>query len=68
MVPGQVIKADTIEFMRKLDVKEIHGYANWAADQLRCWKLKPSAWPAREGLRPAPITNTHMRHGKRSTS
>ena len=24
--PGQVIKADTIEFMRKLDVKEIHGY------------------------------------------
>jgi arginine decarboxylase len=25
-VPGQVIKADTIEFMRKLDVKEIHGY------------------------------------------
>jgi arginine decarboxylase len=26
MVPGQVIQADTIEFMRKLDVKEIHGY------------------------------------------
>jgi arginine decarboxylase len=26
MVPGQVIKADTIEFMRRLDVKEIHGY------------------------------------------
>jgi arginine decarboxylase len=26
MVPGQVIKADTITFMRKLDVKEIHGY------------------------------------------
>ena len=26
MVPGQVIAADTIEFMRKLDVKEIHGY------------------------------------------
>jgi arginine decarboxylase len=26
MVPGQVIRADTIEFMRKLDVKEIHGY------------------------------------------
>jgi arginine decarboxylase len=26
MVPGQVITADTIEFMRKLDVKEIHGY------------------------------------------
>jgi arginine decarboxylase len=26
MVPGQVIAADTITFMRKLDVKEIHGY------------------------------------------
>jgi len=28
MVPGQVIEADTIGFMRKLDVKEIHGYNN----------------------------------------
>jgi arginine decarboxylase len=26
MVPGQVLNAETIEFMRKLDVKEIHGY------------------------------------------
>jgi len=26
MVPGQVITHDTITFMRKLDVKEIHGY------------------------------------------
>src|SRR5881398_107314 len=26
MVPGQVITPETIEFMRKLDVKEIHGY------------------------------------------
>ena len=26
MVPGQVIMPDTIDFMRKLDVKEIHGY------------------------------------------
>ncbi len=26
LVPGQVITAETIEFMRKLDVKEIHGY------------------------------------------
>jgi arginine decarboxylase len=26
MVPGQVIDASTIGFMRKLDVKEIHGY------------------------------------------
>lgn len=26
LVPGQIIGADTIEFMRKLDVKEVHGY------------------------------------------
>jgi len=26
MVPGQVVTAETIDFMRKLDVKEIHGY------------------------------------------
>ena len=26
MVPGQVIASETITFMRKLDVKEIHGY------------------------------------------
>jgi arginine decarboxylase len=26
MVPGQVISPETIDFMRKLDVKEIHGY------------------------------------------
>jgi arginine decarboxylase len=26
MVPGQVINSQTIEFMRKLDVKEIHGF------------------------------------------
>ena len=28
LVPGQVIEPDTIGFMRKLDVKEIHGYNN----------------------------------------
>ena len=27
MVPGQVITRETIDFMRKPDVKEIHGYA-----------------------------------------
>ena len=26
MVPGQVITQATIDFMRKLDVREIHGY------------------------------------------
>jgi len=42
MVPGQVITADTIAFMRKLDVKEIHGYQ--AAQGLKL--LKPSALSA----------------------
>jgi arginine decarboxylase len=39
MVPGQVITAETIVFMRKLDVKEIHGYH--AAHGLKL--LKPAA-------------------------
>jgi arginine decarboxylase len=39
MVPGQVITEDTITFMRKLDVKEIHGYQ--AARGLKL--IKPSA-------------------------
>ena len=26
MVPGQIITHETITFMRKLDVKEIHGF------------------------------------------
>jgi arginine decarboxylase len=42
MVPGQVITADTITFMRKLDVKEIHGYH--AAQGLKL--LKPAALAA----------------------
>jgi arginine decarboxylase len=28
LVPGQVVTKETIDFMRKLDVKEIHGYDN----------------------------------------
>jgi len=44
MVPGQVIKADTIEFMRKLDVKEIHGYdANLGLKLISPAKLAASA-------------------------
>ena len=39
IVPGQVITADTITFMRKLDVKEIHGYQASLGLKL----LKPSA-------------------------
>ena len=37
MVPGQVITTETIAFMRKLDVKEIHGYD--AARGLKLIKL-----------------------------
>jgi arginine decarboxylase len=39
MVPGQVITKETIEFMRKLDVKEIHGYD--AAEGLKL--VRPAA-------------------------
>jgi arginine decarboxylase len=42
MVPGQVIAADTIGYMRKLDVKEIHGYNNERGLKL----IKLSAIPA----------------------
>ncbi|MCC7282067.1 MAG: hypothetical protein IT556_06765 [Acetobacteraceae bacterium] len=46
MVPGQVITAETIEFMRKLDVKEIHGYERAKGLKL----LKPDAVAARYKL------------------
>ncbi|KAA0969782.1 decarboxylase [Aureimonas fodinaquatilis] len=43
MVPGQVLTQETIDFMRKLDVKEIHGY-----EKARGLKLvKPDAVAAR---------------------
>ena len=50
MVPGQVIDAETLEFMRKLDVKEIHGYDSSLGLKL----LKPSF--CREGIRGVPQT------------
>ena len=46
MVPGQVITQETITFMRKLDVKEIHGFN--AAKGLEL--LKPSALAAHKGV------------------
>jgi arginine decarboxylase len=45
MVPGQVITLDTITFMRKLDVKEIHGYN--AGHGLKL--IKPSVLAAKKG-------------------
>jgi len=51
MVPGQVIDAGTIGFMRKLDVKEIHGFN--ASRGLKL--LKPSALGnAKKGATPRP--------------
>jgi len=48
MVPGQVITAETIEFMRKLDVKEIHGFsASLGLKLLKPAFLKVSRLPGR---------------------
>jgi arginine decarboxylase len=47
MVPGQVIDAQTIEFMRKLDVKEIHGFnAALGLKLLNPAAFKPAKKPA----------------------
>ncbi len=43
MVPGQVLTTETIDFMRKLDVKEIHGYEKTRGLKL----LKPDAVAAK---------------------
>ncbi len=45
MVPGQVITSDAIDFMRKLDVKEIHGYERAKGLKL----LKPDAISTKHG-------------------
>jgi arginine decarboxylase len=45
MVPGQVINRETIDFMRKLDVKEIHGFTA----ELGLKLLKPSYLEAASG-------------------
>ncbi len=50
MVPGQVITQETIDFMRKLDVKEIHGYD--ASEGLKL--IKPDALAKRAGAKTAP--------------
>src|SRR5437667_12524879 len=47
MVPGQVIDKETIEFMRKLDVKEIHGYsASLGLKLLNPAALQPAKTPS----------------------
>jgi arginine decarboxylase len=49
MVPGQVITQETITFMRKLDVKEIHGYNAAMGLEL----LRPDRLAASKGGTPA---------------
>src|SRR6185503_13679979 len=49
MVPGQVITQETIDFMRKLDVKEIHGYD--ATEGLKL--LRPEALSRRTRDKPS---------------
>ena len=52
MVPGQVIEADTIDFMRKLDVKEIHGYnASLGLKLLKTSVLQKKIIPGRQTTR-----------------
>jgi arginine decarboxylase len=63
MVPGQVINAQTIEFMRKLDVKEIHGFS--AALGLKL--LNPSFLQSVNVPAKEPITNA-AKHGKPKTA
>jgi arginine decarboxylase len=46
MVPGQVLTQETIDFMRKLDVKEIHGYN--ASEGLKL--VRPEALAARSDV------------------
>ncbi|MGX5733057.1 decarboxylase [Bosea thiooxidans] len=45
LVPGQVVTHETITFMRKLDVKEIHGYEKTKGLKL----LKPDALAEKKG-------------------
>src|SRR5262249_55006885 len=51
MVPGQVITPETIEFMRKLDVKEIHGFsASLGLKLLKPSFLKHARVPGKGGI------------------
>jgi arginine decarboxylase len=65
MVPGQVIEADTIGFMRKLDVKEIHGYNNTRGLKL----IKLSAIPpAKSGGKSTPARGKTKEPNSESSS
>jgi arginine decarboxylase len=59
MVPGQVIDRGTIDFMRKLDVKEIHGFNASLGLKL----LNPSFLHA--ATPPGPVAKDEARNHKR---
>jgi arginine decarboxylase len=56
MVPGQVIDVETIGFMRKLDVKEIHGYSAALGLKLLNPAFLKSEEPPSSGFANAPKT------------
>ncbi len=66
MVPGQVITPETITFMRKLDVKEIHGYNAALGLEL----LKPEALAACKSARQTAdqARKGALSHGSRSST
>jgi arginine decarboxylase len=57
LVPGQVITQETITFMRKLDVKEIHGYEKAKGLKL----LRPDAIMAKRDATTVEVTDTRSR-------
>jgi arginine decarboxylase len=61
MVPGQVITQETIDFMRKLDVKEIHGYD--AAEGLKL--VRPEALAKLAGGKPGQAESPTPIHRKK---
>ncbi len=64
LVPGQVITAETIEFMRKLDVKEIHGYH--AATGLKVLKIQKLGASRRKNASPSRRASRRLAPKKRT--
>lgn len=60
MVPGQVITKETIDFMRKLDVKEIHGYDADEGLKLIAPDALTKLGAAGNGAAPAPSVTHRM--------
>jgi arginine decarboxylase len=66
MVPGQVITQETIDFMRKLDVKEIHGYD--AAEGLKLVRPEALAKVSGPKLVPNEVPATSQRKSESPSS